>query len=125
LRILFVLSLTIVVLGTFFAWRARESTDRAETIGARSRRAVAAADCDPRHRHAEAQWLRVARKIREADWGRRMRIVAVTGWGQEGDRRRAFAAGYEAHLTKPVDADELKGLLGLRSRGDIASDSGE
>jgi PAS domain S-box-containing protein len=58
----------------------------------------------------------VARKIREADWGGGMRIVAVTGWGQEADRRRALEAGFDAHLTKPVDADELKGLLTMETK---------
>jgi PAS domain S-box-containing protein len=54
----------------------------------------------------------IARRIRSADWGPGMRLIALTGWGQEGDRRRAFAAGFDAHLTKPVDPDELKGLFG-------------
>ncbi len=54
----------------------------------------------------------IARKIRSADWGPDMRLIALTGCGQEGDRQRAFAAGFAAHLTKPVDPDELKGLFG-------------
>jgi PAS domain S-box-containing protein len=53
----------------------------------------------------------IARRIRAADWGPGMRLIALTGWGQEGDRQRALAAGFDAHLTKPVYADELKGLL--------------
>ena len=53
----------------------------------------------------------VARKIRAAEWGPGMRLIALTGWGQEGDRQRALAAGFDAHLTKPVYADELNGLL--------------
>ena len=53
----------------------------------------------------------IARRIRSAAWGPGMRLVALTGWGQEGDRQRAFAAGFDAHVTKPVDPDELKGLL--------------
>jgi PAS domain S-box-containing protein len=53
----------------------------------------------------------IARRIRSAEWGPGMRLIALTGWGQEGDRQRALAAGFDAHLTKPVYADELKGLL--------------
>jgi PAS domain S-box-containing protein len=54
----------------------------------------------------------IARKIRSAEWGPSMRLIALTGWGQGGDRQRAFAAGFDAHLTKPVDPNELKGLFG-------------
>jgi CheY-like chemotaxis protein len=36
-----------------------------------------------------------------------MRLVALTGYGQEADRERAQAAGFDRHLTKPVDLDEL------------------
>ncbi|MGC4060782.1 MAG: ATP-binding protein [Aquabacterium sp.] len=39
--------------------------------------------------------------------GAGVRIVALTGWGQEEDRRRALEAGFDAHLTKPVDFDQL------------------
>jgi CheY-like chemotaxis protein len=37
--------------------------------------------------------------------------VAVTGWGQEEDRRRAFDAGFDHYLTKPVAAEDLEWLL--------------
>ena len=53
----------------------------------------------------------IARRIRSAAWGPGMRLVALTGWGQEGDRQRALAAGFDEHVTKPVDPHELKGLL--------------
>ncbi len=36
-----------------------------------------------------------------------MVLIAITGWGQEDDRRRAFAAGFDAHLTKPADPDAI------------------
>ena len=39
-------------------------------------------------------------------------IVALTGWGQEDDRRRSAEAGFDAHLVKPVDVEELRRLLG-------------
>ena len=38
-------------------------------------------------------------------------LVAVTGYGQEGDRERAKAAGFDYHLTKPVDPEDLKAFL--------------
>ena len=51
------------------------------------------------------------RRIREAAWSAGMTIVAQTGWGQEDDRRRARAAGFDGHLTKPVDPQELRRIL--------------
>jgi PAS domain S-box-containing protein len=53
----------------------------------------------------------VARRIRGEPWGRSMRLVALTGWGQERDRRLAEDAGFDAHLVKPVSPDKLTGLL--------------
>ena len=52
-----------------------------------------------------------ARRIREQPWGRFMVIIALTGWGQEGDRARSMEAGCEGHLVKPVDLLELERLL--------------
>jgi len=53
----------------------------------------------------------VARRIREVDGGRRVTLVALTGWGQDEDRRRSIAAGFDYHLVKPVDFEALKALL--------------
>jgi len=50
----------------------------------------------------------VARRLRAGESGRRMGLIALTGYGQPEDRRRAFEAGFDAHLTKPVAADRLK-----------------
>jgi CheY-like chemotaxis protein len=52
-----------------------------------------------------------AERIRQAAWGKGALLVAVTGWGQEQDRERARAAGFDHHLTKPIDPDELDTLL--------------
>jgi CheY-like chemotaxis protein len=52
-----------------------------------------------------------ARSIREQPWGKSMVLVAVTGWGQEEDRRRATEAGFDHHLTKPVEPSALEKLL--------------
>jgi PAS domain S-box-containing protein len=52
----------------------------------------------------------VARSIRETR-GAGITLIALTGWGQEGDRRRAMEAGFDYHLTKPVDPGDLNDLL--------------
>jgi len=53
----------------------------------------------------------VARRIRAQPWGRRITLVALTGWGQESDRRRSGEAGFDSHLVKPLDLDKLTALL--------------
>jgi PAS domain S-box-containing protein len=53
----------------------------------------------------------VARKMRETPWGKNVRLIALTGWGQDEDKRRALAAGFDHHLTKPVELPELEKLL--------------
>ncbi|HTW38495.1 MAG TPA: response regulator [Steroidobacteraceae bacterium] len=52
-----------------------------------------------------------ARRLRERPWSRATRLFALTGWGQEEDRERARQAGFDRHLVKPVDPDELTELL--------------
>jgi signal transduction histidine kinase len=47
-----------------------------------------------------------ARRIREM-LGRHVTLVALTGWGQDDDKRRSLEAGFDHHLTKPVDPDKL------------------
>jgi signal transduction histidine kinase len=55
-------------------------------------------------------------RIREQANGRDIVLVAVTGWGQEEDRRRSREAGFDAHLTKPVDMAALSRLLAALPR---------
>jgi CheY-like chemotaxis protein len=50
-------------------------------------------------------------RIRRKPGGESLVLIAVTGWGQEEDRRRAFDAGFDHHLTKPVVPQELMKLL--------------
>ncbi len=57
------------------------------------------------------------RRIRGHAWGKDMAIVALTGWGQEQDQRRAIEAGFDGHLTKPVDRATLTKLLASLSGG--------
>ncbi len=52
-----------------------------------------------------------ARCIRQQPWGKPMRLIALTGWGQEEDRRRSKEAGFDRHLVKPVDPAVLETLL--------------
>jgi len=52
-----------------------------------------------------------ARRIRSEPWGARMLLVAQTGWGQQSDRREAEEAGFDFHLTKPVEFDALRRIL--------------
>ncbi len=54
----------------------------------------------------------VARSLRREDWGRALRLIAVTGWGQDEDKRRATAAGFDSHLTKPFEPEILEALVG-------------
>ncbi len=53
----------------------------------------------------------VARKIREQPWGQDVVLVALTGWGQEEERQKSKAAGFNAHLVKPVEQSVLMKLL--------------
>jgi signal transduction histidine kinase/ActR/RegA family two-component response regulator len=58
-----------------------------------------------------------ARRIREQSNGRNITLIAVTGWGQEKDRNRSYEAGFDAHVTKPVEPGTLEDLLrGLPGR---------
>ena len=51
------------------------------------------------------------RRIRGTPWGRSVRIIALTGWGQEADRQQSKEAGCDGHLVKPVDLPDLEKLL--------------
>ncbi len=53
----------------------------------------------------------VARRVRAERWGTDVYLIAVTGWGQAEDKRRALAAGFDHHLTKPVDPAAVEALL--------------
>jgi PAS domain S-box-containing protein len=51
------------------------------------------------------------RRLRASESSQRARIVAMTGWGRQADRARTTAAGFDAHLVKPVDLAALERLL--------------
>jgi signal transduction histidine kinase/ActR/RegA family two-component response regulator len=55
--------------------------------------------------------LEATRRIRAQEWGRAVAIIALTGWGQDGDRVRSREAGCDGHLVKPVSLPDLEKLL--------------
>jgi CheY-like chemotaxis protein len=62
----------------------------------------------------------VCRRIRSHDWGRAMVLIAQTGWGQDEDRRRTQACGFDYHLVKPISHAALTEMLAKVS-GNAAS----
>ena len=56
----------------------------------------------------------VARQVRAQSWHARPLMIAATGWGQDDDRQKAQAAGFDLHLTKPFDPAHLCDLIAKR-----------
>jgi len=52
-----------------------------------------------------------ARRLRERPWTKDVVLIALTGWGQEEDKRRAQEAGFNFHVVKPVDFANLRNIL--------------
>ena len=59
----------------------------------------------------ELDGYEVARQVRQRSLGRAVTLIAVTGWGQENDKARALAAGFNHHFTKPVEPERVLELL--------------
>lgn len=59
----------------------------------------------------ELDGYETARRIRALPAGRKLLLVALTGWGQESDRDRAQKAGFDHYLTKPASSEDLAGVL--------------
>jgi CheY-like chemotaxis protein len=53
----------------------------------------------------------VAQALRRESWGQEIQLIALTGWGQERDRQEALEAGFNHHLTKPIDPDQLESFI--------------
>jgi PAS domain S-box-containing protein len=53
----------------------------------------------------------VASRVRGSGRNGELKLIAVTGWGQESDKSRALAAGFDHHFTKPIDTEQLGALL--------------
>lgn len=62
----------------------------------------------------------LARRLRQADGTRQARLVAVTGWGQDGDRAKARDAGFDAHLTKPAAPHDILAVLAAEPTGAVS-----
>jgi PAS domain S-box-containing protein len=62
----------------------------------------------------ELNGYEAARHIRRQPWGKDLLLVAQTGWGQEEDKRRALEAGFDHHLTKPVEPAAVQKLIAKR-----------
>jgi PAS domain S-box-containing protein len=60
----------------------------------------------------------LARRLRVQRSGGPLRLIAVTGYGQDADRRRAQAAGFDHHLIKPITVEALVALLAAESAGE-------
>jgi len=60
------------------------------------------------------------RQIRERPWGKNVVIIALTGWGQDVDRRRSEESGFDHHVVKPVEHEALARLLGSGESTDAA-----
>jgi signal transduction histidine kinase/ActR/RegA family two-component response regulator len=65
----------------------------------------------------------VARRIRQQAWGRGALLLAVTGWGQDDDKEKAKAAGFDYHFTKPVNPEQVEEALSafLKARTPLTS----
>ena len=53
----------------------------------------------------------VCKRLRARAWGEQMAIIALTGWGQDEDRRRSASAGFDGHLVKPATLDDVSRAL--------------
>ncbi len=69
----------------------------------------------------EMSGYEVARAIRREAWGRNMRLIALTGWGQAEHRRRSIEVGFDDHLVKPIELDVLEKLLQMGISTPISS----
>jgi signal transduction histidine kinase len=59
----------------------------------------------------EMNGFELARRIRAEAWGKPMHLIALSGWGQHEDKRRAREAGFDHHLVKPVSFEAVTELL--------------
>ena len=65
----------------------------------------------------------VCRRVREQAWGKDIVVIALTGWGQDDDRRKSEEAGFNGHLVKPVDYDKLLDLLASLGESNVKEKS--
>jgi two-component system, sensor histidine kinase len=89
--------------GTFVAYNGRQALD----LGAREHPLVFILDVGM----PDMTGYEVARRIRQEAWGRAALLLAVTGWGQDDDKEKAKAAGFDRHFTKPVNPQHVEEVL--------------
>jgi CheY-like chemotaxis protein len=63
----------------------------------------------------KANGYEVARQIRAGPGGREVLLIAITGWAQDADKAQSRAAGFDHHLTKPIEPETLIELLRVSS----------
>jgi PAS domain S-box-containing protein len=71
----------------------------------------------------ELDGYEVCRRVRAQPWGKDIIVIALTGWGQDEDRRKSEEAGFNGHLVKPVDYDKLLDLLACLSESNVKEKS--
>ena len=89
---------------TFVAYNGQQALD----LGARERPRAFVLDVGM----PDMTGYEVARRIRQQAWGRGALLLAVTGWGQDDDKAKAKAAGFDYHFTKPVNPEQVEAALG-------------
>ena len=63
----------------------------------------------------------VARRLRSRHPGGSLKLIALTGWGQREDRRKAREAGFDYHIVKPADIETLRALIGADAATNLPS----
>lgn len=88
---------------------ARVASDglQALSVGAAFRPEVILMDISMPHMNG----YEAARRLRAESWGKDAVLIALTGWGRQGDVEAAHAAGFDGHLLKPVEAEALIRLI--------------
>jgi PAS domain S-box-containing protein len=65
----------------------------------------------------------LARRFRDSPTLKQVKLVAVTGYGQESDRRRSLAAGFDSHIVKPLNAEQIEAVISeMTTRNQLASE---
>jgi CheY-like chemotaxis protein len=65
-----------------------------------------------------------AREIRKTAWGKNLKLIALSGWGQDEARQKSRAAGFDDHLVKPLNPAALAMLLNKARGADEMSTQG-
>jgi signal transduction histidine kinase/ActR/RegA family two-component response regulator len=63
--------------------------------------------------------IEAAKQIRQLEWGKSVFLVAVTGWGQDEDKRKTREAGFNHHLVKPIRLSDVQDLLAMYEKENL------